>query len=474
MPIPVVAIGQMREWEQATWAAGRTEAEVIRRVGSAVARLALSMTQPGASVLILAGKGHNGEDAKCAQEHLHGRNVELIEVADPAADFRRLEEALARKPGLIIDGLFGIGLNRPLSEEWVSLIQHVNQGQSQVLAVDVPSGLNADTGEMHGAAIRADCTLTVGAPKRGLLTQTGRATAGRIAVASDVGLVPCPVSSDLLWTTAEDFKGFPPVRSVETHKGSHGHVAIVAGSMGYHGAAVLAARGAQRAQPGLITVQTQENVYFPVAAQMQAAMVNVWQPNVRVSSEYSSAVLGPGLASPEVPTTMKAFVRATWRDAEIPVVVDASGLDWVPLEAPPRLAIRVLTPHPGEAARLLSLSTQKVQADRVDTLRRLSKRYGNAWVVLKGHQTLIGRSSGPVYVNSSGNPHLAQGGSGDVLSGYIGGFLAQPALRTDVALTLRYAVLRHGAAADSLQERKRDWTIEEFIDELGAAPPIIT
>src|SRR5437667_6721361 len=126
MPIPVISIAQMRDWEKATWASGQTEAEVIRRVGKCVARHALRLTHRGDSVVILAGKGHNGEDARCAREHLAERQVELLEVTEPAADQSRLEALLARHPGLVIDGLFGIGLNRPLSPEWVQFIQRVN------------------------------------------------------------------------------------------------------------------------------------------------------------------------------------------------------------------------------------------------------------------------------------------------------------------------------------------------------------
>jgi NAD(P)H-hydrate epimerase len=129
----------------------------------------------------------------------------------------------------------------------------------------------------------------------------------------------------------------------------------------------------------------------------------------------------------------------------------------------------VLTPHPGEAARLLNWPVQKVQADRVNALREISKRFGDCWVILKGHQTLVGRSEGEIFVNPSGNPHLAQGGSGDLLSGFIAGLLAQPALQANVAKTLRYAVWQHGAAADQLQAARANWTIEDLADQIGNA-----
>ena len=139
----------------------------------------------------------------------------------------------------------------------------------------------------------------------------------------------------------------------------------------------------------------------------------------------------------------------------------------MPLDPVIRAAVRVLTPHPGEAARLLRLTVPQVQANRVVAVREISKRFGNAWVVLKGHQTVIGRATGEVYLNLTGNPYLAQGGSGDLLSGFIAGLLAQPMLREDVARTLCYAVWQHGAAADSLQATQSHWTIEDLAGRLG-------
>ena len=177
----------------------------------------------------------------------------------------KLDALLASRPALIIDGLFGIGLNRPLEPGWVGFIGRVNAEHLPVLAVDVPSGLNADTGEPQGAAIEASVTLTVGAPKAGMLREVAWPFVGRLEVAWDVGLAPCPHKSELQWTLPEDFAGYPPARAAAGHKGSYGHLAVVAGSLGYHGAAVLASRGAQRAQPGLITLHTLEAVYHAVA-----------------------------------------------------------------------------------------------------------------------------------------------------------------------------------------------------------------
>jgi NAD(P)H-hydrate epimerase len=469
MPIPVISIEQMREWERATWATGVAEDDVIRRVGKRVARRARKLTRAGDTILFLIGKGHNGDDARAAAKQLEGRRASVLEMFLPETDLLQLEMALREKPALLVDGLFGIGLNRPLSAAWQKIISVVNASKIPVLAIDVPSGLNAATGETFGAAIQADVTLTVGAPKTGMLAPAAWPFVGRLEVTEAVGLVPCPLASELNWTMPEDFELFPPARNVTGNKGDFGHATILAGSFGFHGAAVLTARGAQRAQPGLVTVFTQENVFIPVAAQLQAAMVNVWRPEIILPEKTTATLIGPGLAAPDISAELKTSAQKLWREAAFPVVVDASALDWLEPQTAPAPAARIITPHPGEAARLLGTTAAAVQADRVSALRELSKKLGNCWVVLKGHQTLMGRNAGNIFVNSSGNAHLAQGGSGDLLSGFVTGLLAQPALQTDVEKTLRYAVWQHGAAADKLHAMSANWMIEDLAQEIGNA-----
>ncbi len=471
MSLPVINITQMRQWEQASWAAGRTETEVIRRVGAKIAHRALQLTRPDEIILILAGKGHNGADARSAREFLSNRRVETLEITAPENQLPELERALRQRPALIIDGLFGIGLDRPLSADWKKIILAVNGAGLPVLAVDVPSGLNADTGEPGSPdlAIKAAVTLTVAAPKTGLLAHGAWPFVGRLEVADDVGLVSCPHTSGLNWTMAGDFRNFPPPRSAAGHKGAFGHLGIIAGSFGYHGAAVLAARAAQRAQPGLITLFTHEPVYHVTATQLQSVMVNLWTPDLRLPETTSAVLLGPGLAAPGLFDVMSHFTRRLWRDSQFPIVVDASALDWLPLGATARNTVRVVTPHPGEAARLLNTTPQQVQLNRPQAVREISRRYGNCWVVLKGHQTLVGRSDGDVFVNPSGNPHLAQGGSGDVLAGYLAGWLAQRTLLADVGKLIRFAVWQHGAVADQLQATRFNWMVEDLLGELGNA-----
>ena len=268
MSLPVITVEQMRRWEAATWETGKTEAEVIAQVGEIVARRALELTQPGDSILLLSGKGHNGDDVRAMANHLQERDVSLLSITDPAKTLSNLATALEPRPALVVDGLFGIGLNRVLDADWMQVISQLNANRLRVLSVDVPSGVDAATGEIQGAAIRAEETLTLGAPKTGLLHSAAADYVGRLPVAPEIGLVPRTATSELQLGQAEDFIGFPPPRPAGGHKSTFGHVGIMAGSLGYHGAAVLAARGATRAQPGLVTLLTPEEVYVPVASQL--------------------------------------------------------------------------------------------------------------------------------------------------------------------------------------------------------------
>jgi ADP-dependent NAD(P)H-hydrate dehydratase / NAD(P)H-hydrate epimerase len=471
MPAPIISVAQMREWETATWAAKRTPTEVISRVGHLVTAHACQLTRAGDSILILAGKGHNGDDARQVVLNRTDREVTLINIAEPGTGLREFKSILSLPHALIIEGIFGIGLRDQLDPDWIRLIDRINRTQIPILSIDVPAGLDADTGLPQGAAIRATCTLTLAAPKAGLLKASATPFVGRLELAPDIGLVPCPVTSDLQWTLPDDFEGFPPPRPVGGHKGSFGHLVIVAGSLGYHGAAILAARGASRAQPGLVTLRVPDPVYLPIAAQLQSAMVHPWQPHIPLPDSATALLCGPGLAAPDLPELLRSELAQAWKTLPIPMVVDASALDWLPPGRVQSKAARILTPHPGEAARLLSCDVPTVLNDRPAAVRALSTRYGQAWVVLKGHQTLVGRGKAELYFNSSGNPWLAQGGSGDVLAGYIAGYIAQPTLNAHTSLAIRHAVWQHGATADRLTTDNPAWTIENLVDQLGNRRP---
>lgn len=467
MGSPVISVAEMRAWEEASWNAGRSSEEVIAQVGKILAQRVLELTQPGDAILILAGKGNNGADARAIEPHLIERRVWVMKIIEPRRASSKVLELLQRKPALIIDGLFGIGLNRDLEPEWCSLLDAINEAQLPVFSVDVPSGLDAQTGEVRGAAVKATWTVTLGAPKVGLL-QTGAADwVGKLELADDIGLIPWEGEKDLTWVQPEDFNRFPPLRPIQGHKGTFGHVVVIGGSVGYHGAALLAARGAQRAMPGLVTLCVPREVYQVVAAQVQSVMVHPWKPEWELPASATAIVMGPGLAAKELPDGMKVWIESLWCHSPLAIIADASALAWLPEGPVTSKGIRVITPHPGEAARMLGRSTGEVQKQRQKTLNELSTKWGQTWVVLKGLHTLSGRTAGRIAVNSSGNPGLAQGGSGDVLAGYLGGLLAQPRLQREVGKTLAYGVWQHGAAADALANERKSWSIEELLPYLG-------
>ena len=465
MSVPVVTVAQMRAWEDASWAAGCEVNEVMRRAGEFVARRAMAMTCDGDTILLLAGKGNNGSDTRLAAEHIQERKVLLADISGEDC-LPLIREKLAGKPALVVDGLFGIGLNRVLEGVWVELVEAVNVSGLTVLAVDTPSGLNADTGEPMGTAVRADVTVTFGGPKLGLLENRAAEFVGRLETAADIGLIQCSEQTGLNWVLPEDFNDFPPIRPVNSHKGTFGHLGIIAGSMGFHGAAVLAARASQRAQPGLITLLTPENVYRPVASQLRAQMVHSWTvDSIERLAKCTALLAGPGLANEELPRDLRDEVIRFWREDERPVILDATALGWLKPGKTPESALRVITPHPGEAARLLETSSDALQVDRCAALRELAARY-DCCVVLKGNRTLIGGAEGGICVNSSGNPHLAQGGSGDVLAGFIGGWLAQPWAQLVSDRALNYAIWSHGSAADFLSSQGTGWGMGELITAL--------
>lgn len=469
MPLPVINVARMREWEDATWESGQSVETVMRQAGAAVAQTAMQLTPPGASVLVLAGKGNNGGDARYAVEYISDREITLIDATDPSKALDELPHHQAKIGSdecLIIDGLFGIGLNRPLEGDWLSLIAFINEMGQPVLAVDCPSGLDCDTGEVLGAVIKADVTVTFGAPKIGMISSEAEACVGRIEVAADIGLVPLTPNSDIQWIMPSDFDGFPPARPTSGHKGTFGHLGIIAGSQGYHGAAVIAAKAAHRAMPGLVTLFTTPEAYQPVAAQLAQTMVKPLSAEFEPPPKCTALLVGPGLAGPEIGDEIRDTVRRLWVESPLPLIADASALDWLPQDASPP-APRIITPHPGEAGRMINGNSGPEKTIRLRLAPLLHDRYGGCHVVLKGNRTVISHGKEQRYINSSGNPDLGQGGSGDALAGYLGGLLAQPSLHPALDRLVRFAVWEHGRTADLLSDSSLAWDLEDFILRLG-------
>lgn len=512
--LPILTTEQMRQWEEDSWKEGISQPDVIRTVGNKVADCLLQTIYDHAKnrysslendpkelekgieqvmqtqqILVLAGPGHNGDDARVAANFLRGKvkEVQVLEVKDPKKALKTFKKLVADRknffepmttssrfcPTFIVDGMFGIGLNRPLSQDYVDLINAGNDCGIPIFAVDVPSGLNEE-GMPWPAAVKAQYTLTVGTLKRCLMCGDASKYVGQIGVIEDIGLIPDIPASDFEWiklvSAAEviDLK-----RPLDCHKGDFGHTLILAGSLGYHGAAVLAAKAAAAAKPGLITVCTMPETYIPVASHLVTQMVHPWSPEWQMPKGITSILVGPGLAAPGIPQVFWDWVRELWRSFPGNMIADASALDQIPEGE--TAGVRVITPHPGEAARCLNITAKEVQSDRPGALRKLSEKFGNTYVVLKGYQTLIGTTKGKVYLNHTGNPSMAQGGTGDVLAGFLSGLFAYDRIGEEPIDNIEricYAVYSHGRAADEIENEKKTpfdahpWSADRLIEYL--------
>ncbi len=399
-------------------------------------------------VRILCGRGNNGGDGwvMARQLALAGLPVQVAALSGGMSDDCALNRGICERmgvvvhedwdpaddlgaggTGLIVDALLGTGLSSALRGTVAAWVERANDSGLPIVAVDLPTGLHADSGEPLGAAIRASTTVTFGRLKAGLLLEPGADHAGRVIVA-DIGLdaashllaehLPTPASDiGALLQVPEpaDVASWLPLRPAGGHKGSSGHLAVVAGSAEKAGAGVLTCNAAIRAGAGLVTL------FLPRAAwgRLSALRPEVMLEDIEdlVPERYSALAVGPGVGTGPA---VVARCRALWRDAPVPAVFDADGLNALAGALEPSAHPRLMTPHPGEAARLLGSSPAAVQRDRLGALRQLA-----AWapVLLKGRHTLV--SGAPPTVNPTGGPSLATAGSGDVLTGLVGALLAR-------------------------------------------------
>jgi hydroxyethylthiazole kinase-like uncharacterized protein yjeF len=467
---PILRLGELRAVESRFASA---TPPLMERAGRALAQRARRLAaDTGAPILVVAGPGNNGGDAWVAAAHLR-EGFHRVVVLDAVGSMPRMPEAQAAQalfaarggevvrewpalaPALVIDGLLGIGLARDVDEPYAGLIARINAFGGLVLAIDVPSGLDAETGSVRGSAVRATHTLTFLALKPGLVTGDGLEHCGELEL-DELG-VGDAVRSGAHGTTLTpaDVRGWLAPRGRNDHKGSFGTLAIVGGNKGMVGAALLAARAGLHCGAG--------KVYAGLLAS-DAPAVDPAHPELMlrpVDDALTARVLvvGPGAGQSPSATSSTMFDRivlpAVIASAK-PLVLDADALNTIAFSeslraalATPRKAATILTPHPGEAARLLGTEVAQVQADRLAAALTLAQRF-HAEVVLKGAGSVCASPDGQWSINATGNPGLASGGTGDVLAGIVGALLCQglPAPRA-----LRYAVCLHGAAADALASR---------------------
>lgn len=417
--------------------------------GAADAIIARWPEEVWARPLILGGHGLNGGDGWALARHLNTRgaecrgvlcgerdrvlgdariNLDAAESLGIVVDTMPSDEAMVRllcSATLVVNALFGTGLDRALAGRVLGLVEQVNAAGRPVVSLDLPSGIDADTGAILGDAVRADLTVTFGGLKRGLHQHPGVSCAGHVVVA-DLG-VPPPTSS-CVTLDASDLRRAPRAR--DAHKGSAGRVLVIAGSPGKTGAALLAGLGALRTGAGLVTLGARGSARSALDAKV-VELMTIEIPEaleagvstaIREAAGQDAAVLGPGVGKEGVART---FLTRVALELELPTVLDADALTafaGVPGALVGCRGLRILTPHPGEAAALLGLDTASVQADRYGAASRLASLAGQV-VVLKGARTIVASPEGRIAVCVEGTPALATGGTGDVLSGVLAALL---------------------------------------------------
>lgn len=425
-------------------------------------------TWPGAECIqVLCGTGNNGGDGFLIADLAHKRGIPttVLQVGDPAkiggdallaraqalangVKIKTFETTLVEARGIVVDAMLGTGLGGDVRGVYLEAIAAVNGNTAPVLAVDIPSGLCSDTGRVLGIAIEADLTVTFIGLKRGLFTLAARDHVGDLEY-RDLGVPPevfAQVGCDCHRLELEPLLERMPPRPASAHKGLYGTVLVVGGDYGMAGAAALAAEAALRCGAGLVKVATRVEHVAALVARTPEAMPQGVRSGQELAELVGSAdvlVVGPGLGRSPWSEQLLQVAAASGK----PLVLDADGLNQLARgrwPAPARRDNWVLTPHPGEAARMLDMATARVQADRFAAVRQLQQRYGGV-VVLKGNGSLIADDS-QVLLSDYGNPGMASGGMGDVLSGVIGALLAQHLPPLSAAAL---GVCLHGAAADS-------------------------
>lgn len=494
----VVTAAEMRAIEASTQHDGVALPSLMQGAGEAVARVTGDLAD-GGEVLILIGPGKNGGDGLvCARAlsaagnrvtlYLFNRQVDentgaaVVQATEDQS--RRVLHGLAANSVVVVDALLGIGQTRPPDSTLASILETVNtqRGSStRGVAVDIPTGVDADTGAVWNQAFRADVTVSLGFLKRGSVLSPGSGYCGQIRLI-DLGFPPSAAALVAVSVpTAGDIAGIIPVRQADSNKGSGGRVLVISGSRDYVGAPVLVSMAAYRIGAGLVQLAVPTSIQLTVAAHvLEPIYLPLPEYDGRVCSESLSlithslpsaaaVVLGPGLGlSSETVSFVSSLVLDTKELEHKPIVIDADALNalsQIPEWWRSKASI-VLTPHPGEMSRLTELKIDAIQADRVGTALHYAAKWSHV-VVLKGAGTVVAAPDGTASINPTGGPNLATAGTGDVLSGAIGGLLAQGCSPFDAAVC---GVYLHGMAGDILREECGD--AGTIASDLHAALPV--
>jgi NAD(P)H-hydrate epimerase len=460
--------------DAAAIAGGIPSIQLMKRAGRAAFELLIERFPAPELISVYCGAGKNGGDgyvlaALAAQRKLPVQVIQLTAAEKLAGEARQAHDfavqegvsivpfaqATAPANGVIVDALLGIGLRAAPSGEFAAAIEQINSTRLPVLALDIPSGLNADTGAVAGAVVQAHITIPYIGLKRGLLTGRGPAVCGELVLANlDIPAATYnEVSPGVERLSLGELLPLLAPRAADAHKGDFGHVMVIGGDTGYGGAALMAAEAAARTGAGKVSVATRPEHVPAILAR---------RPEIMACGVVSGQELEPLLARPTLLVVGPGLGRTPWSEqmlqqaikSGLPLVLDADALNIlaegrvVPVAGHQQHSPWLLTPHPAEAARLLGITTADVQADRFAVVRAISARY-NASVILKGAGSLVASSDGLIGLVTDGNPGMATGGMGDVLSGILGGLVAQGLSTHDAA---RLGAVVHACAADLAAE----------------------
>ncbi len=488
----VVTAQQMRQIDQQTIEQiGIPGAVLMEHAGSAVVQTIRQRFPECRRIAVVVGKGNNGGDGLVVarQLALAGQPVEVILVSPPdhfagdaltnlqiaqnlevpitsvlSEDELEVAKNQLASSDLIVDSIFGTGLRGGVQGFVARVIECINETGRPVVAIDLPSGLAADTGIAEGACIQAAYTATMGLPKRGNLIHPGATFTGQLEVA-DIGFPPSVIDAqniEVNWTQPSDAARLLPTRPTHSHKGTYGRVFVTAASTGMTGAAALTSAGALRVGAGLVTLGTPKSLNpilevkltevmtLPLPETVEGSLALEAKSYILEAVERTKSVLaiGPGLS--QHPETV-ALVHSLVRESDAPTVIDADGINALSKSKDILSSLSpqtVLTPHPGEMARLIDETVGALERDRIGIAQRFAETH-NLTLVLKGAPTVIAGSNGEVWINSTGNAGMATGGMGDVLTGLIAGLIAQGASSFDAAVL---GVYLHGLAGDIVAE----------------------
>ena len=462
-------VTQIRQCEQmAEDELGLTEDELMARAGNSAFATLSTLYPDVRNLAIFCGSGNNAGDgyvlARLAQEKGYFvlvNQYKTIENLPPAAQHAALEAIAAGVPcqcledpidsdaELIVDALLGIGIKGEVHGPLATAINQINDSELPVLALDIPSGLDADTGRIMGVCVRASATVTFIGHKLGLMTLDGPDYCGEVICHNlqlEKGLTTISAAAYLLDERLQEV--LLPPRLKNAHKGQFGHVLIIGGGYGMPGSVLMAAQAALRVGAGLVTIATRPeyaNQALPMLPEAMLYGIDESSELLALIAKATVCVIGPGLGDDEWAKALFTTALAS----QLPMIIDASALRLL-AQNPQHDDNWILTPHPGEAASLLNCTTQEVQKDRYQAIMRLQELYGGT-VILKGVGSLVATTDSEVYLCAAGNPGMASAGMGDALTGVIAGLVAQGLLLADAA---KLAVLLHASAGDAAAAEK--------------------